>query len=70
MEKFDWPTLEDWRKLEDFHTLEKILTLDLEVNYKLFTVVNSSHNTRRANIRHTINTDAMKYSFFNRTMEF
>ena len=63
MEEFSWPTLEDWRKLKDCHTHGKNLTHDLEVNYKLFTVVNSSHNTRRANIRYTINTDAMKYYF-------
>ena len=70
MVEFNWPTLEDWRKLKDCHTLEKILSHDLEVNYKLFTLVNSGHNTRRANIRHTINTYAMKYSFFKSTMEF
>ena len=64
MEEFNWPTLEDRRKLKDCHTH------DLEVNYKLFTLVNSSRNTRRENIRHAINTDAMKYSFFNRTVEF
>ena len=70
MEEFNWPTLENRRKLKYCHTLEKILAHNLEVNYKLFTPVNASHNTRRANIRHTINTDAMKHSFFNRTMEF
>ena len=64
MEEFNWPTLGDRSKLKDCHTLEKILAHDFEVNYKLFT-----HNTRRANIRHTINTDAMQHSFFNRAME-
>ena len=68
--KFNWPTLEDRRKLKDCHTLGKTLTHDLEVNSKLLILVNLSYHTRSANIRHTINTDAMKYSFFNRTMEF
>ena len=64
MEEFNWPTLENRRKLKDcLPYMEKILAHDLEVNYKLFTLVNLSHNTRRANIRHTINTDAMKHSF-------
>ena len=70
MEEFNWPTLENRPKLKDCHTLKKTLAHNLEVNYKLFTLVNSSHNTRRANISHTINTDAMTYSFFNRTMKF
>ena len=70
MEEFNWPTLGDRSKRKDCHTLEKMLAHDFEVNYKLFTLGNSSHNTCRANIRHTINTDAMKYSFINRTMEF
>ena len=71
MKEFNWPPLEDRRKLKDCHILEKILTHELEVNYKLLPLVNLSHNNAcRANIRHTINTDAMKYSFFNRTMKF
>ena len=41
-EEFNWPTLEDRRILKDCHTLEKILAHDVEVNYELFTLVNSS----------------------------
>ena len=62
MEEFSWPSLEDRRNMKiAIHTLEKILTHDLEVDYKLFTLVNSGHNARRENTRHTIDTDAMKY---------
>ena len=70
MVKLDWQSLEYRRNAKDRRTLDKILGNDLTVDYKKFTITNKYHGTRSANIRHQINTDAMKYSFFNRTMKF
>lgn len=70
MEKAKWHTLAIRRAQKDQKTLHKILTDQLKVDHQLFTQTNTAYNTRNGNIRHTINSQAMKFSFFNRTMNF
>ena len=64
----NWQSLEARRQQKDQRTLFKIYEQSLELNYKLFVQRNENYNTRNGNIRHTINTEAMRNSFFNRTL--
>jgi hypothetical protein len=68
MEKVNWPTLMSRRVEKDAKTLRKIKANQLSVDYHLFIQTNSAYNTRKGLIRHTINTEPMRLSFFNRTM--
>ena len=65
----NWQSLEARREQKDKRTLFKIYEQSLEVNYKLFVQRNLNYNTRHGNIRYTINTEAMRNSFFNRTLD-
>jgi hypothetical protein len=68
MQELNWPTLQERRDQKDKNTLFKIYEGTLNVNYERFNLKNTNYNTRHGIIRHTINSDAMKYSFFNRTI--
>lgn len=66
----DWHPLESRREMKDLRTLHKIKTQELKVSFSRFTRSNEHYNTRGNNIRHTINSSAMKNSFFNRVLKF
>ena len=66
----DWHPLESRREMKDLRTLHKIKTQELKVSFNRFTRTNEHYNTRGNNIRHTINSSAMKNSFFNRVLKF
>ena len=63
----DWHSLESRREMKDLRTLHKIKTQELKLS---FSRSNEHYNTRGNNIRHTINSSAMKNSFFNRVLKF
>ena len=66
----DWHPLEYRREMKDLRTLHKIKTQELKVSFSRFTRSNEHYNTRGNNIKHTINSSAMKNSFFNRVLKF
>lgn len=68
MKTAKWLTLEERRDNKDTRTLLKIYSQSLRVNYEQFTNTNEHYNTRHGEAQHHINTDAMKTSFFNRTL--
>lgn len=70
MERAGWPTLLSRRVSKDKKTLDKILSNQLAVDYARFTQHNNAYNTRGGNIRLNINSEPMKHSFFNRTVNF